>query len=72
MRQRGKEGDALEVTPNDSESAGLERFSAWLIAFHQCLDLNYIRLRLQTNTAPAEMAEQFPPQATGMPIFQTG
>lgn len=36
--KEGRGGDVLEVTPNDSESVGLERFSAHLIAFHQCLD----------------------------------
>lgn len=49
----------------------LERFSVQLIAFHQCLDWNYVRAALQTNTSLAEMCEQFPPQATGLPIFQT-
>lgn len=55
--KEGRREDVLEVTPNDCESVSLERFSVRLIAFHQCLDWNYVRAELQTNIAPLEMGE---------------
>lgn len=37
-REREKEGDVVEVTPNDSISVGLEHFSTPLIALNLCFD----------------------------------
>lgn len=36
--QKEKEGDVVEVTPNDSISVGLEHFSTPLIALNLCFD----------------------------------
>lgn len=37
-RGRKKEGDVVQVTPNDSISVGSERFSTPLIALNLCFD----------------------------------
>lgn len=37
-RERWKERDVVEVSPNDSISVGLERFSTLLIALNFCFD----------------------------------